>query len=71
MPEGEAGPRPVQAPGLGVVAQTAFVIRTFTLHLLVGHANGDLYGGPEKTRLGKERKVLVAANRRVYIQVAI
>lgn len=32
MPKGEAIPRPVQAPGQGVMAQTAFVIGTFTFH---------------------------------------
>lgn len=51
VPEGEAGPGPVQAPGLSVVAQAAAVVRTFTLHLLVGQADGDLQDG-EETRLG-------------------
>lgn len=54
MPEGEASPGPVQAPGQWIVAQTAFVIRTFTFHLLVCYANGDLHGETEKTRLGNE-----------------
>lgn len=45
MPEGEASPGPVQAPGQSIVAQTAPGIRTFTLHFLVSHADGDLCGG--------------------------
>lgn len=56
VPEGESSPRPVQAPGLAVVAQTAFIIRTFTFHLLVSHTDGDLSHrtGRKKKRLGKE-----------------
>ena len=42
VPEGEAGPGPVQAPGQSIVAQAAVVIRTLPFHLLVGHADGDL-----------------------------
>lgn len=48
VPEGEAGPGPVQAPGQSIVAQTAVVIGTFTFNLLVGHADGDLCGGTGK-----------------------
>lgn len=48
VPEGEASPGPVQAPGQSIIAQAAFVIRTFTFHLLVSHADGDLRGGTGK-----------------------
>lgn len=42
VPEGEAGPGPVQAPGESIVPQAAGVIGAFALHLPVSHADGDL-----------------------------
>lgn len=48
VPEGEASPGPVQAPGKSIVAQTAFAIRTFTFYLFVGHANGNLWWDNDK-----------------------
>lgn len=48
VPEGESGPGPVQAPGPSVVAQAAQVVRSFTLHVLVSHADGDLRCGGDK-----------------------
>lgn len=62
VPEGETGLGPVQAPGQSIVAQTAFVIRTLTFHLLVGHADGDLHGGTGKNVIKKRKQILVAAN---------
>lgn len=44
VPEGKAGSRPVEAPGLSIMAQSAPVVRAFTLHLLVSHSNSDLWG---------------------------
>lgn len=41
-PEGEARAGPVQAPGGGVVAQPALVVRSLTRHFFVGHADGHL-----------------------------
>lgn len=42
VPEGEAGPGPVQAPGEGVVTQAAQVVGAFPLHFLVSHPDRDL-----------------------------
>ena len=56
VPEREASPGPVQAPRQSVVAQTAAVIRRPTIHLLVCHAYGHLYGGTEK-KLDKKMKL--------------
>lgn len=43
VPEGVAGARPVKAPGLSVVTQTAFVVIAFALHVLESNTNGDLH----------------------------
>lgn len=55
VPEGEASPGPVQAPGESVVTQTAQVVVAFTFHLLVSQPDGNLC-----RRKGGSMLVLVA-----------
>lgn len=62
MPEGEASPRPVQAPGQSIVAQTAPGIGTFTLHFLVSHPDGDLCGGTGKEKFKKNPKLKLCSH---------
>lgn len=58
VPEGEASPGPVQAPGERVVTQTAQVIGAFTVHFLVRHPDGNLCrskGGGMLVKLATQR----------------